>query len=180
MARRKKQVWCIGNLFLLPLADGEACLGQVVGIERELLNSAAVALFDRKGPWDEVSDLPRISCDDVFSVIYVTKDLLDSGRWRIVADRALSLPHGAVPYEHLRDGGFVGASVRGSALVEDFANAFYGLAPWDDWYVPDYLDGYLLSPEMKPLARLVYSGRHPVPADLGGTSKAMREPPADQ
>jgi hypothetical protein len=64
------------------------------------------------------------------------------------------------PYERLRAQGFVGAKVRGSAVVEEFVNAFYGLMPWDDWYVPDYLDDFLVSPDKKPDQRLVYSGRH--------------------
>jgi len=68
----------------------------------------------------------------------------------------------AAPYETLRRSGFIGAKVRGSGIVEEFVNAFYGFAPWDDWYVPDYLDAFLISASKKPTDRLVYSGRHAV------------------
>jgi hypothetical protein len=72
-----------------------------------------------------------------------------------------------IPFQHLRGSGFVGATVEGSAVVEKFVDAFYGLAPWNDWYVPDVLDNLLLCAEKKPHAKLVCSGRHPVPRHDG-------------
>lgn len=31
VSRKKKQKWVVGNVFLLPLKDGDSCLGQVIG-----------------------------------------------------------------------------------------------------------------------------------------------------
>ncbi|WP_312316797.1 Imm26 family immunity protein [Stenotrophomonas sp.] len=161
MSRKKRQKWGVGSVFVVPLKDGEYCVGQVIVRERELLNSAAVAFYDRKGQLDADGQLPQVSVESIISVIYVTVDLLNSGRWSVVgqADDSASLP--MQPYEHLRDAGFVGAKIRGSSIAESFLNAFYALEAWDDWYVADYLDDFLISPAKKPVDRLVYSGRHP-------------------
>ena len=161
MSRKKKQKWVVGNVFQLPLKDGDSCLGQVIGREPSLLNSVAIALFDCKKAWTVGDAFPALSIDLAFSAIYVTRDLLDSGRWVVIDDQSAGIPAELIPYQSLRDRGFIGAKVRGSANVEEFANAFYGLMPWDDWYVPDYLDDFLLSADKKPINRLVYSGRHP-------------------
>ncbi len=160
MAARKKQIWNVGSIFTIPLKDSTECLGQVIGREPSALNSAGIALIDTKGRWTRGDSFPELRLEDVFSVILVTRDLLDSGRWTVLDLKEIGIPVEARPYEHLRAEGFVGAKIRGSANVEEFVNAFYGLMPWDDWYIPDYLDDFLISPTKKPHDRLVFSGRH--------------------
>ncbi|MGN6224843.1 hypothetical protein [Pseudoxanthomonas sp.] len=160
MARRRIQKWSEGSIFLVPLMDETNCLGQVIGHEPDALNSVAIALFDIRGHWDEEKDVPILGKEAVFSLVLVTRELLDSGHWRVLGERASDMPGEMRPYERLRATGFIGAKIRGSGIVEEFANAFYGLAPWDDWYIPDYLDGFLISPDKKPVGRLVFSGRH--------------------
>jgi hypothetical protein len=157
---KKKKSWETGSVFLIPLKDGSFCPGQVLGREPSALNSVGIVLFDSKGVWQESDVLPDCDWDSVFSVMLVTKDLLDSGRWSVLAHKPLKIPFDGMPYEELRSRGFVGAKIRGSANVEEFVNAFYGLMPWDDWYVPNYLDDFLISIEKKPIDRLVFCGRH--------------------
>lgn len=161
VSARAKQKWDIGSVFLLPLEDGDSCVGQVIGREAHVLNSVVIAVFDFKGAWAG-GDIPPLGLDALFSAVFVTRDLLDSGRWKVVDLRDTAGVVDAAPYESLRRSGFIGARIRGSGIVEEFANAFYGLAPWDDWYLPDYLDAFLFSADKKPTDRLVYSGRHPV------------------
>lgn len=160
MPAKSKQRWSVGDLFFIPLKDGAACLAQVIGREPSILNSVAVALVDAQGDWSEQSPIPTLKPQDVFAVLLVTRELLDSGRWRVMAGGGSSAPVTAVPYEDLRAKGHVGAKVRGAGNVEEFVNAFFGLMPWDDWYVPNYLDDFLVSLDKKPHHRLVYSGRH--------------------
>ena len=66
----------------------------------------------------------------------------------------------AHPCEPLRASGFIGATITGSGIVDDFVNAFHGLAPWDDWHDPRYLDTLLLDPSKKPRG-LVYKDKEP-------------------
>ncbi|WP_374604694.1 hypothetical protein [Arenimonas sp.] len=157
-ARRKKHPWVIGDVFLVPLRDGSHCPGQVVGREPDLLNCVAIALFDARGAWSESWEP---AADSIFSKLFVSRDALDLGQWPVVGRRASALARPGMPNESLRDVGFVGAKVVGSDIVDEFVNAYFGLMPWDDWYVPDYLDDLLVSPDRKPTDRLVYCGRHP-------------------
>ena len=96
---------------------------------------------------------------DVFAVLFSTRDLLDSGVWRVAGTRGVVVPKELLPFEHLRAAGYVGARVVGSGINTEFLNAFYSLTPWDDWHDPRYLEGLLLSPDKKP-QRLAY--KHPV------------------
>lgn len=166
VGKGKAQQWQVGSVFVIPLLDGSGCIAQVVGRERQILNSVTIAIHDvRQSAMAEC--VPALRSDDVFSMLLSTKDLLDSGRWKVVGVGGAQ-GEDATPYEGLRSSGFIGAKVRGSALVEDFVNAFYGLAPWDDWYVPNYLDEYLISPDKKPSERLKFCGRHSSAASSDG------------
>ena len=160
MPRTKRQPWRTGSVFLLPLADGSSCVGQVLSREPDALNSVEIALFDIQATWEDPVDLPELDGDRVFSRLLVTKDLLNSGRWKVVASREVpaALFDGSI--DALRSRGFVGAKILGSGIVEEFANAFYGLMPWDDWYIPNFLDDFLISIDKKPVGRLKYCGRH--------------------
>jgi hypothetical protein len=155
MQKRKRQSWNVGDVFLVKILD-KRVVGQIVGHESEVLNSVSCAFFDiRVGDEEEVPKITDLPIDKVFSVIFATRDLLDSGAWRVVNHARVAVPQDRYPFEDLRDVGFIGAIVYGSAIVNEFLNAFYGLMPWDDWKNPDYLDHLLISRDKKPKT-LVY------------------------
>lgn len=147
MGRSKKQPWKSGDCFLIPLKDGTFLVGQVLSAEPSVLNSVGCALFDQRS---DGQTLAQPSLKSLFSILLTTRDLLDAGEWKILAAFPVEVPREKFPFEALRSSGFVGAKVTGSANVAEFANAFCGLAPWDDWANPNYLDQLLLSPELKP------------------------------
>lgn len=140
-------MWTVGDVFAIPTDDGKFAIGQVVGQEPNVLNSASVALFGERV--DCVEDVAKVtlSTANVFTVQFVTRDLLDSGVWQIVQRRPVSLPG---PHEDKRSSGFVGAKVIGSGILRKFVNAYFGLYPWDEWHEPDYLDKLLIAPDRKP------------------------------
>lgn len=145
---KRRQVWSVGDVFLVELQDGTSVVGQIVGQEKQALNSVSCAFFDlRVRSEAEVGELPLSA---IFSILFVTRESLDRGIWRVIGNRPVTLPTDRLPYESCRSTGFVGAKIRGSGIVEKFLNAFYGLLPWDDWYDPVYLDGFLTSPDKKP------------------------------
>ncbi len=155
MGKRSRQKWKVADIFLVPLKDGTFCPGQVVGREADVLNSVSIALAETRVR--EAEDARDMALDDadIFAILFATRDLLDSGRWKVVGSAAIAIRSDEMPYEGLRSTGFVGAKVRGSAIIEEFASAFFGLCPWDDWKDPHYLDGLLRSPDKKPMQRLV-------------------------
>jgi hypothetical protein len=149
---KRKQKWDVGDVFLIPLNDGTKAIGQIVGRVPSFLNSVTCAFFNLrvKDATECAGTLENaIRPERIFSVLFCTRDLLDSGSWEIVTRRPVYLPDGFVP----RTG--TGARMIGSGIINKFLNAFYGLTPWDEWKNPCYLDGLLISADKKP-KNLVY------------------------
>ncbi len=150
MAKRKKQKWGVGDIFLVPLADGTFSLGQVIGQEKEALNSAVCIFSATKVLSPEDNAIINLDLDSVVSALFVTPDLLHSGDWPVVANSV------SVPVEEyfdmsaLKAGGFVGTKIVGSGIVIKLMEACFGLYPWNGFFEPDYLDQLLLSPDKKP------------------------------
>jgi len=124
--------------------------GQVVGHEAAVLNSVSIALFACCCDTPEAVADADLSPAKAISVLFTTRDLLDSNRWRVVAHRARLIPAEWLPYESTRESGFIGAKVIGSANVTSLANAYQGLRYWDDWHDPTYLDKLLRDPSERP------------------------------
>ena len=154
--RASKQTWKPGDCFLVPLADKSYLIGQVLAAEPKVLNSLSCALFDQRSDGEV---LPRPDIGRIFSTILTTRDLIDSGVWEIRGSYPVEVPRKIFPFEKLRSKGFVGAKVIGSGIVNEFANAFCGLSPWDAWADPNYLDRLLLDTKLKP-ERLTYEKRN--------------------
>jgi hypothetical protein len=159
MGKKQLQAWGLGDVFLVQTKDGMNVVGQIVAQERQALNSVTCAFFDiRVRDEREVKALSVLPTDRVFSILFVSRDLLDRGVWRVVGRLPVAIPQDQLPYEHLRAKGWVGATVTGSGIVSKFLNAYYALAPWDDWKDPAYLDRLLVSPDKKPV-RLILKGQ---------------------
>ena len=146
MGRSKKQICKSGDICLIPLLDGSYLMGQVLEPQPDLLNSLSCALFDQRS---DGRTWPGPDLDRLFSTLFTTPDLLDSGHWKVGATFPVHVPRDAFPGERAQKAG-LNRRVIGSGIVIDFANAYCGLAPWDDWHNPSYLDGLLLSPDLKP------------------------------
>ena len=147
---RKKQAWQEGDYFSIPLADGTFVMAQVLKYEPQALNSVICAIFIEmieKQP----SGAPRsIDENKLISVLFVTRDLLDSGVWFVFGRGPTIDPQKYIGLEDLRRKGFVGTEIIGSGNVIKLMNAFYGLIPWNSFYDPHYLDKLLVSPDRKP------------------------------
>lgn len=154
---RKRQKWAVGDLFLVPTSDGRFGVGQVIG-GKAILNSVSIALFcDRCAGPDDALEV-NLSRANAFSALFVTRDLLDSGTWQVVGNRPVLFSQSELPWEHTRTRNWVGAKVSGSANVGRLVNAYFGLAAWDDWHDPKFLDSLLLSPDRKPPHVLLKDG----------------------
>jgi len=148
---KQRQQWRVGDVFLVPNLDKKFTVGQIVAHETDVWSSVTCAFFDfRVNGEAEINCLQELSSDKIFSVQFVTRDLLEEGQWRIVCNLPVNLPTHLLPYEGIRQMRFIGAVVRGSATITEFLNAFYGLVAWDDWKKPNYLDDFLISLEKKP------------------------------
>lgn len=144
-----KQSWNIGDIFLVELSDSTYGVGQVVGREPTLMNCVVIALFQNLLVEPEC-DSSVANTSNLCALLYATRDLLDSGRWKVVAVAPTVVARSEFPFEGLRAIGWVGAKVFGSANVEKFLNAFHRLAPWNGMADPLCFDKMLLGPQCKP------------------------------
>jgi hypothetical protein len=151
MARGKRAKWNVGDLFLVPQSDAFSSLGQVLSYEASALNSVLCAFYDIRFTARGPEELPEELLEgDLISIQFTTRDLLDSGVWKVVGHRKPANLRMFPQLESLRACGFVGAEVTGSGIILKFLDAYYGLHPWDAWYEPDYLDKLLIHPDRKP------------------------------
>ncbi len=154
--RRKRHSWTIGDIFVVQCKDGKYVIGQIVGQEQQALNSVTVAFHDiRVDTEEEARKIESMEFAKIFSIVFATRESLDFGQWKIIGHQTVRIPVKYMPYENLRNSGFIGAKIIGSGILDEFINAFYALTPWDNWHNPAYLDELLLSPDKKP-SNLIY------------------------
>ena len=149
MAKTKRQKWESGDCFAIPMDNDIYGLGQVISHEKHCMDSVLCALFDITiESLDSVEWVP--SRERVISVRIVTRESLDKGFWPIVGrEKPISI-EGFFPISRYRDNGYVGVSVDGSAIIDDFIAAFNGLIPWDSYFEPDYFDKMLVEGVARP------------------------------
>jgi len=136
-----KQIAKIGDVFKVPLEDGSFVSGQIVEIQKEVLNSITCAFFDSRTDTLPGTDLEK---HKLISVQFVTKDLFNSGKWERIENNKVTLSTKLLPYRETKKKGWVGAKVIGSGIIEMFLNAFYGLRPWDEMKDSEYYQKLLL------------------------------------
>lgn len=156
MGKARKK-WKAGDIFAIPLNDGRFSAGQVVGVESDMPESATIALFDKPVEYaSRESVCPELQGSTVYSSLFATVDHLQSGAWMCVCNEAIQTEVRPKDFYTHQASGWIGARVIGSAIISEFVNAYYGLAPWDNWHDPNFLDTLLWSKDFKPVGRLVY------------------------
>jgi hypothetical protein len=146
---KRNQKWQAGDNFAVPLADGTYGQGQVLSYEAQAMNSAICAFSSARYANIPV-DLDFVYDQNLIAVLFVTRDLLDSGRWQVVNSRPMILLEKYIDIRSLRKKGFVGATIHGSHIAETFLNAYHKLSPWNQYLDPEYFDKLLVAPNRKP------------------------------
>lgn len=151
MARRRQRV-AAGGVFSVPIATDEARVGvgQVISEEPDCLNSVLCAFF-----LDLVDNESKVAAyapgiDRLLSVQLTTRDLLDSGKWKICRRFAPLDVSRQFPIAQLRAQEYVGAKVSGSRAMWELISAYHRRSAWDDFHDPMYLDSLLLPGLSRP------------------------------
>lgn len=158
MAKKLRQEWSEGDVFLVPQSDGTSSVGQVLRITKRALNSVICSFYRLKAS-EEGVDGALLTEDALVAILFTAPDLLSSGAWRVVAHAAPRFLERTPRLTELETQGWVGARIVGSGNVMKLLDALYGLRPWDAFANPEYLDTLLLSPGKKPREGLVYAKR---------------------
>lgn len=151
MAKRRQQI-TVGDVFAVPIptAEGVVGVGQVISEEPDCLNSVLCAFFV-----DLLEDEAKVgsylpSAGRLLSVQLTTRDLLDSGKWKVCGRSSPLDVSPLFPIDALRANEFVGAKVRGSKSMWELISAYNGKSAWDDFHDPMYLDNLLLPGLRRP------------------------------
>lgn len=155
MHSKQVQQWVAGDVFSVMLVDGNYAIGQVVDVS--IPNTASCAFFHQRVAAPIPLAPPELTADDVVAAAAVIAAHLDRGAWTVFSRRPVVLSRELWPNEATRNKGWVGSKVYTGAILEDFLNAYYALAPWDKYHDPQYLDKILISPSKKP-TQLIYKG----------------------
>lgn len=149
-----RQVPNVGDAFLVPLDDATGCLGQIVEIEREVLNSVTAAFFGLRLPSPpSETELADLVASAPIACLFVTRDLFNAGLWARVGRAPVRLEDSLLPHRDARRRAWVGARVIGSGIVEKFLNAYFGLREWDEMNDPKYYSKLLLPGVVGPARR---------------------------
>lgn len=130
-----KQIAKVGDIFWLPIDDGTYVLGQIVEIQKRVLNSITCAFFDIREK--EPKEITTEGLKPI-SIQFVTKDSFNRGRWVRVGNGNVSLPEAELPYRETMNNGWIGAKVIGSGIITSFLSAFYELRDWNEMKDPEY------------------------------------------
>ena len=101
--------------------------------------------------WPESkSDVTALLASPPISVQLVTPDLLRRKVWPIRGNAPVVVPMRLRTYEPFRSKEWVGAKIRGSGNMRELLLAYRGLAAWNDFHDPHYLDSLLLPGILPP------------------------------
>lgn len=153
---QQKQPWEAGDIFTVEQRDGVCSLGRVIDIMMK--NVVSCAFYDIRAKCGEKIEIEHLDVARLIALLSVTREQLDFGAWKVVGHSDEPVDRELWPNEEYRAQRWVGARIYDAAIVEDLLNAFNGLAPWDDWHDPEYLDKLLAAPDRKP-KHVIYKNR---------------------
>ena len=146
---KRKIKWGSGDVFAVPLLNGNLAIGQVLDLM--MVNQVRLALYDERFPTLEAIALEAVCHpENLISLVASSREQLDYGVWKVIGNKPVSVPLERYPNEQFRHNGWVGAKHYDAGLVEDFLDAYYALRPWDNWFNPGFLDEFLVVGRKRP------------------------------
>jgi hypothetical protein len=146
--RPKPKDWQTGDVFSIPLLDNSFAFGQVLDKKH-----CTCALINIKSNNTSLSQ-ETFEKSQPISILHLSNgDLLNNGHWQILFNRATTLnPNGG----HGGRFGDIGSKSYGQCgVLEDLANAYWGLVPWNIMYDENYYDELLLKGVTRPITVIV-------------------------
>lgn len=94
--------------------------------------------------------MPGLYAPDLLAALFVTRDLLDSGDWKVMSSGMPPSIDAFIDLPSIRRKGYVGVEIVGSRNVISLLNAFHRLVPWNSFHDEDYLDSLMLPGVKRP------------------------------
>jgi hypothetical protein len=143
--RPKPTKWQAGDFFCFELSNGELAYGQVLSKD---YGAPSCALFEARSP--AVIPIKEIAKTRVISILHLGSDLLDKGLWKVVGGgKPIADPDSSPLGKRFAVGEI---SFGGGEALQDLAEAYFGLAPWNVGYCGDdyYFDKQLMPGVKRP------------------------------
>lgn len=146
-----------GDYFAIPLENGEFSVGQI--LRACTFGNCACIIFNQKLP-QEIPENIHFEESSIISALFVVTALIK--KYFPIIQSGTSDKHLLQKFfpdiERFEQGDIMGLLSNQTGIVEGLANAYFGLAPWDGWYDPEYFDTLLVSPDKKP-QNLIYKNK---------------------
>ncbi|MGG0176464.1 hypothetical protein [Gottfriedia acidiceleris] len=149
--RPKKQKWSIGDLFLISLSNNTYALGQVVWLS---YSEPVCGLFDIN--FRKIPDLFETDNYNYISVLSVTSCSLDDYSWKVVGNIDVMIDKSEVDRKHIGESE-IGSISHSSGVLDDLAEAYFGIQPWNVMYDEDFYDQLLLPSVTRPSTSIILS-----------------------
>lgn len=148
--RPKPRKWDVGDFFSVELSNGELAYGQVLSKD---YRAPSCALFEAKS--HTVLSVNEIRKTRVISILHLGSDLLDKGRWKVIGTaKPVANPDSSSLGKRFAVGT---SSFGGGRALQDLAEAYFGLAPWNvGYYGDDYHYDKQLMPGVKRPSRCLW------------------------
>jgi hypothetical protein len=149
--RPKKQKWKVGDIFQIPLVNGTYAFGQILW---KNYTQPVCGLFDINKT--DVPTLEEIISNPFTSILSLTPNSLDNHSWKVLGNMNVRVQKEDVP-EKFNGTPCIGARSFTSGILEDLANAYYGIIPWNVSADEDFYDRILLPTVKRPSTAKVLS-----------------------
>lgn len=153
MSKYSKKQIAENSTFLIPLENGHVTVGFFHKYFADAMNSYLCSFYDLVAI-DETSLPSNLSEANTIALLLVTRDLLDNGTWPL-SDRFYFSKEKISTTSFDEKESFKGIKIIGSGIVRKFANAYFGLLPWDMMHDPNYFDKLMLPGAAQPSCRIL-------------------------
>ncbi|MFT5065150.1 MAG: hypothetical protein ACI9TA_000759 [Reinekea sp.] len=142
------------DLFLIPLLDGTFCVSQIVDVL--ISGSCLCAISKRQISKD--SPISALSLSDLQALILINSDAIETGVWAVNGFEQLPQINSIFKWRDAKLDGYANLERQDPAVIEAFANATFGLYPWDGFGTADFFVRFLINPDQIPSAAILTNG----------------------
>jgi hypothetical protein len=147
----KKAKPSVGDFFYIKLEETTFVIGQVLLIPSVGLPKYLCSFYGQRfSQVPSTNNLAELKKSNIIAIIFVTPESLKGGSWPVFANAEPTGVDLRRDLSQLIENNYIGCTIIGSGIVDEFMLAWHGLAIWNDWHNPSYLDGLLLPGVKRP------------------------------
>lgn len=140
---RKRIRYSVGDVFVIPSSSGAEYFVQIVADTKMEIGAPFCYVYSRDAIIGGCGN-GDLRAADVLSASFITPELIESGYWKMLANKPVPVHVAVERLNAARNCGFVGSIIVGGGLVPDYLDTFYGAISNDHWPDPSYVYRFFL------------------------------------